>query len=226
MNTHELRVCIVAALRNRDPRTVALMLGSGETAALAASISATPDEEVAALADLIGLDANGNDPRERLAAQSAMLTSIANALLGNPKPGASHSHHSLDLRVRTMVGEHRAACDGADASARRNADLRAEVEGLTRELAEARKALAGGAEPTLAEIEAASAESGESFWLCTLSGLGLPFCVRITVDGAAWFELDGGEPEPLAQGLACVPDGRWWRLVNGVPVPRSAGGAT
>lgn len=146
-----------------------------------------------------------------LSAENARLTRERDAAL-------AESERVADLYLSAQAEATRANADA------RNADIgwRAEREHrarLTRELAEVRALLAGGEEPTPEEIKAAS--TPYSYWMFTRGGFA--YLVRFVCDegeDGPCIEIDGGEWEPLAQGLATLRGGRWRYLVDGSPAVR------
>ena len=99
-------------------------------------------------------------------------------------------------------------------------DLEAQLAAARAEIAQL---LAGGEEPSLDELRAASAP-GRSDWLYAREGFA--YLVGFVLDGGELLAEVEGEFSydlvPVESRLEGLRGGRWWRLVGGHPVARSA----
>jgi hypothetical protein len=121
----ELRERIEASLRarsttqdarvevhGRDDAWSAMATNNGHMTLTSVVSNASELGALEALADAMGLNADGSDPSAELdyldallARQQEILTGVASALLGDPGPLASHSHHDLAERAAAVVAE-------------------------------------------------------------------------------------------------------------------------
>jgi hypothetical protein len=145
--THDARV----EVHGRDDAWSAMATNNGHMTLTSVVSNASELGALEALAEAMGLNADGSDPRTELdqldallARQHAILTGVADALRGDPGPLASHSHHDLAERAAATVAE--------------AAQMRAIVEG-------------SDVPPTDAEVEAHERANGlGSSWLCMWEG--------------------------------------------------------
>lgn len=102
-------------------------------------------------------------------------------------------------------------------------EVEAQLAAALAEVARLRGIVEGGEEPSLDEIRAASA-SGRSDWLCARDGFA--WVVGFILDGEELFaevDVEGClDLQSVGSRLARLRGGRWWRLVGGHPVARSA----